>query len=36
VDVGRGDEHVTRSGGEELRHVETRSATDDRAHARIA
>jgi hypothetical protein len=35
-DVGRGDEHVTRTGGQELRHIEARRATDDRAHVRIA
>src|SRR5919106_24808 len=34
-DVGRGDEHVTRTGGKELRHIETRRASDDRGHVRI-
>jgi hypothetical protein len=35
-DVGRGDEHVPGSGGKELRHVEARRATDDRADVRFA
>src|SRR5215216_795455 len=35
-DVGRGDDDVPGSGGKELRHVEARRATDDRADVRFA
>ena len=35
-DVGRGDEHVTRTRGKELRHIEAGRATDDRANVHIA
>jgi len=35
-DVGWGDEHLTWTGGKELRHIEAGRATDDRAHVRIA
>jgi hypothetical protein len=34
-DVGRGDEHVTRTAGKELRHGKTRRAADDGAHVRV-
>ena len=35
-DVGRGDEHVARPRGEELRHVEARGTADDRANVHSA
>jgi len=35
-DVGRGDEHVTRTGGKELGHIEAGCATDDRFNVHVA